>query len=195
MENLKKLVGEDIYKQHIEPKLGADKKYFFGEGDFIPKGRFDENNTQLKSQIKERDDQLKELQKAAAGNEELTKRIAELNALNEKTKSDYEAKLQQKEYDHEFEKALSAATPKDPKVLEALIDKEKLTFKDGKFAGLTEQIEALKKTHDYVFDTEPKQTPQRTGGPVLRGQQSKQQATQQPQGQQPWNRRSPYRQL
>ena len=195
MEKLKELIGEDVFKQHIEPKLDSEKKYFFGEGDFIPKGRFDENNTQLKTQIKERDNQLKDLKKAAAGNEELTKRINELTALNEKTKSDYEAKLQQKEYDYAFEKALSVAKPKDSKVLEALIDKEKLTFKDGKFVGLTEQIEALKKTHAYVFDTEQKSVHQRIGGPVFRGQQFKQEAPQSPQSQQPWNRRSPYRQL
>ena len=59
---LKQLVGEDVYKQHIEPKLGAEKKYFFGEGEFIPKGRFDEVNNQvkdLKTQITERDKQLR----------------------------------------------------------------------------------------------------------------------------------------
>ena len=48
---------------------------FFGEGEFIPKSRFDEVNNQVKdhkNQIAERDKQLEELKKFAKGNEELT---------------------------------------------------------------------------------------------------------------------------
>ena len=144
---LKQLVGEDVYKQHIEPKLGAEKKYFFGEGEFIPKGRFDEVNNQvkdLKTQITERDKQLEDLKKAAANNAELKKKIDELTDLNKKTREEYEKKIAEKEYEYEFEKSLSAAKPKDVKILKALIDQSKVTYKDGKFYGLSEQIEALK---------------------------------------------------
>ena len=144
---LKQLVGEDVYKQHIEPKLGAEKKYFFGEGEFIPKGRFDEVNNQvkdLKTQITERDKQLEDLKKAAANNDELKKKIDELTDLNKKTREEYEKKIAEKEYEYEFEKSLSAAKPKDVKILKALIDQSKVTYKDGKFYGLSEQIEALK---------------------------------------------------
>lgn len=202
---LKQLVGEDVYKQHIEPKLGAEKKYFFGEGEFIPKGRFDEVNNQvkdLKTQITERDKQLEDLKKAAANNDELKKKIDELTDLNKKTREEYEKKIAEKEYEYEFEKSLSAAKPKDVKILKALIDQSKVTYKDGKFYGLSEQIEALKKSHDYVFEAEQPPKPafptssglQPAGGKVVpsaAGNQAQQQQT----IQRPWNRRSPFKQI
>ena len=68
LENLKKLIGEDIFNQYIAPKIEG-KDYFFAEGkDFIPKSRFDEvneTNKELKNQIASRDSQLVELQKSA----------------------------------------------------------------------------------------------------------------------------------
>ena len=72
MEKLKKLLGEDLYKQ-VQEKLGTEKKYFFDEGEFIPKGRFDEVNNQnkeLKTSLSDRDNQLKDLGEKAKGNEE-----------------------------------------------------------------------------------------------------------------------------
>lgn len=192
MENLKKLVGEDVYKQHIEPKLGADKKYFFGEGDFIPKGRFDENNTSLKQQIADRDKQLAELKKTAVGNEELTAKLKALEDVNKQQTADYEAKLHQQEYDFNFDKLLNGANAKDTKILATLIDKEKLTYKDGQFTGFKEQVEAVKKTHPYIFAGEQQTPPVRTGGPNTNPALGKQTEFGQQQQTQPWNK-SPYR--
>ena len=45
---LKELLGEDVYNTHIAPKLDG-KNIFVGEGEFIPKGRFDEINNQAKT--------------------------------------------------------------------------------------------------------------------------------------------------
>jgi len=193
MENLKKLVGEDVFKEHIEPKLGAEKKYFFGEGDFIPKGRFDENNTSLKQQIKDRDNQLAELKKAAAGNDELSAKLKELEEANQKQTKEYEEKLFEQEFNFNFEKLLNSANPKDTKVLAALINKDKLVYKDGVFSGFDTQIAEIKKTHDYVFNdiADPNPKPNRTGN-VFRNSTTTQQQNQSTQ-QNPWNRRSPYR--
>ena len=99
MENLKKLVGEEVFNTYIAPKLAQDKKYFFGEGEFIPKGRFDEINNQAKdykSQIAERDKQIEDLRKSVSGNEELAKRLNELTEANKKQKEEYEKQLAQK---------------------------------------------------------------------------------------------------
>lgn len=51
MEKLKELLGEEIFNQYVSPKLGTDKKWFFGEGEFIQKGRFDKINNQAKDFI------------------------------------------------------------------------------------------------------------------------------------------------
>lgn len=192
MENLKKIVGEEVFKTHIEPKLTADKKYFFGEGEFIPSGRFNEVNNQVKdykAQIAERDKQIEELKKSASGNEELTKKLNELTEANKKQKDEYEAKLQKQEFDFAYNTALSGAGAKDPKVLDALIDKSKLIFKDGAFSGLNEQVEALKKTHDWVFAAPGNPTPNRIGTQIIGGNPGSSNQQNVPQGnQKPWNR-------
>ncbi len=170
MEKLKKLVGDDVFKQHIEPKLGTEKKYFFGEGEFIPKGRFDEVNTQVgdyKTQLADRDKQLKDLSDKAKGNEELTKQIEGLRTENQKKVDEYEAKLSKQAYDFAYNTELNSVGAKDAKVLDALIDKEKIVFKDGKFTGLAEQVETLKKSHDYVFNPTSNPAPLRIGNPIL----------------------------
>lgn len=172
MENLKKLVGEEVFKTHIEPKLTADKKYFFGEGEFIPSGRFNEVINQVKdykAQIAERDKQIEELKKSASGNEELTKKLNELTEANKKQKDEYEAKLQKQEFDFAYNTVLGSTGAKDLKVLDALIDKQKIVFKDGKFAGLQEQIDALKKTHDWAFNAPGTPTPNQIGVQIIPG--------------------------
>lgn len=169
MEDFKKLVGEDIFKTHIEPKLGTDKKYFFGEGDFIPKGRFDEVNNQIKdykAQLTDRDNQLKTLSEKAKGNEELTKQIEELRTNNQKQVEEYQSKLQAQEYDFAYKSVLNSVGAKDMKVLDALIDKEKVIYKNGQFSGLNEQIEGLRKTHDYVFNQVQNPNPIKIGSPI-----------------------------
>lgn len=172
LEKLKELLGEDVFNAHIAPKLGTDKKYFFGEGEFIPKSRFDEVNTQvkeLKDQISARDKQLEELQKSVKGNEDLVRQIEELRTANKKAVEEYEAKLHKQAYEFAYQTELSKAGAKDVKVLDALIDKEKITFKDGKFLGLQEQIEALKKSHDYVFATNANPLPGKLGAGINGG--------------------------
>lgn len=193
MENLKKLVGEEVFNTYIAPKLGQDKKYFFGEGEFIPKGRFDEINNQVKdykSQIAERDKQIEDLKKSVSGNEELTKRLNELTEANKKQKEEYEKQLAQKEFDYAYNLALSKAGAKDQKVLDALIDKTKLVFKDGNLSGLNEQLETLKKTHDWVFETPGAPTPNRAGFPPNPNPQLSPApgAGQELQNRKPWNR-------
>ena len=55
-----------------------------------------------------------------------------------------------------LEKALEKSKAKDSKILEKLIDKEKLSYeeKDGLFTitGLDEQIEKIKEEHNYLFN-------------------------------------------
>lgn len=193
MENLKKLVGEEVFNTHIAPKLAQEKNYFFGEGEFIPKGRFDEINNQAKdykSQIAERDKQIEDLRKSVSGNEELTKRLNELTEANKKQKEEYEKQLAQKEFDYAYNLALSKAGAKDQKVLDALIDKTKLVYKDGDLSGLNEQLEALKKTHDWVFEAPGAPTPSRAGFPSNPNPQLSPApgAGQELQNRKPWNR-------
>lgn len=165
MEKLKKLLGEDLYKQ-VQEKLGTEKKYFFDEGEFIPKGRFDEVNNQnkeLKTSLAERDTQLADLGEKAKGNEELTNKINELTEANKKIATDYETKIASREREYVIEGELSKIGAKNLKAVKALLDGEKIVVKDGQIAGLNEQIDALKKSDAYLFaETQP--VPPNKGG-------------------------------
>lgn len=191
MENLKKIVGNEIFDTHIKPKLQEGKSYFFGEGDFIPKGRFDEVNNQVKdykTQVTDRDKQLEDLKKNVKGNEELTKQLEALQTTNKTQKDEYEAKLQKQEYDFAYKTELSKVKAKDLDILGAKIDNTKIVYKDGKFSGLNEQIDALKKSHPYIFEDE-KLVPPRVGNQINAGNfQQNGQQQQQPTNVKPWNK-------
>lgn len=57
-----------------------------------------------------------------------------------------------------LDKALANSKAKDIKLLEKLLDSEKLTYeeKDGNYVvgGLDEQLKNIKNTHDYLFESE-----------------------------------------
>ena len=95
------------------------------------------------------------MQEKAKGNDDLTKQIEALQAANQTAAQEYESKLSKQAFDFSYKSNLEKANARDLKLLDALIDKEKVVFKDGNFTGLNEQIEALRKTHDYVFNGTP----------------------------------------
>lgn len=60
-----------------------------------------------------------------------------------------------------LDKALANSKAKDIKLLEKLLDNEKITYeeKDGNYivGGLDEQLKSIKNTHDYLFEQENNQ--------------------------------------
>lgn len=153
LENLKNVLGEELYKTIAHKFEG--KEYFFAEGkDYVPKARFDEvneNNKELKNQIASRDSQLTELQKAAKGNEELTKQIVDLQAANTKANEEYEAKILQMQKDYTLDSVLGKSGARNVNALKGMIDLSKCEFKDGTYKGLDEQIAQIKKDNDWLF--------------------------------------------
>ena len=130
-------------------------KVIEGYGQTVPKTRLDskiQEVNDLKGQIAERDTQLEELKKVDA--EGLQAKITELQTSNEQLKTDYEQKLQQRDFDYELENALRASKAKNPKAVKALLDVEKIQLVNGQFVGLEEQLTPLKSSDDYLFDAE-----------------------------------------
>lgn len=77
---------------------------------------------------------------------------------------DYKAKFEQAQadntkqlaglrFDHALESALATAKAKNPKAVQALLNRETLKFNDadGSIVGLSEQLETIKKDNDYLF--------------------------------------------
>lgn len=149
-------LGEDVVKQ-IDEKA-KDFKIDVAEEKLIPKSKFDEVNNEkneYKKQLGERDSQLATLQEKAKGNEELTKQIESLKTQNTKQAEEFQSKMAEREREFLLNEELSKAKTKNTKAVKALLDNEKIVLKDGKFEGLNEQIEALKKSDSYLFELGP----------------------------------------
>lgn len=158
LDKLKALVGEEVYNKYLAQALEG-KDYFFAEGkDFIPLSKFnDVNNSkkELENQIKQRDDQLSQLQKAVKGNEELTKQIESLQIANEKAKTDYEAQLLQLQKNHSLDNLLNGAGAKNKDALKGMLgDINAYEFKEGKHIGLEEKIAQIKKENAWLFESQ-----------------------------------------
>lgn len=116
------------------------------------KSTLETENAELTNQIGERDRQLTALRKEAGENVEMQRKIDELTELNKKTQTELEQKLQQQELDHAIDKALLAKKAKNLKAAKVLIDTEGLQVgKDGKVAGLDEQLKDIVKENGFLF--------------------------------------------
>lgn len=157
--SLKELLGEDLYKQVME-KVGDNKIAIVSDGNWFPKEKFNEvneSNKELKKQLTDRDTQLEELKTKATGNEELQNTIKTLQEDNKKIKNDYESKIQQQSFDFALKDALTGAKAKNPKAVEALLNKEAIKLDGDKLLGLEEQLKNLKESDSYLFDSEQQQ--------------------------------------
>lgn len=130
-------------------------KVIEGYGQMVPKTRLDakiQEVNDLKGQLTDRDTQLEELKKVDA--EGLQAKITELQTSNEQLKSDFEQKLQQRDYDYALDNALRDAKAKNPVAVKALLKTDTIQLVNGQFVGLDEQLTALKTSDDYLFAAE-----------------------------------------
>ena len=125
---------------------------------YIPKARFDEVNTAkntAEALVKERDGQLETLKNSTGDVEAMKQQIATLQADNKAKDEAHAAEIKQLKIDNAVEAALTGAKAKNNIAVKALLkdlDKAEL-LEDGTIKGLAEQIEALQKDADYLFDT------------------------------------------
>lgn len=66
-------------------------------------------------------------------------------------------------YNVALEKELTAAGAKDLKLVKTVLDTDKIKFEDGKIEGLSEQLESVKESYDYLFNQEDSGLPKFTG--------------------------------
>lgn len=125
-------------------------------GKYIPKERFDEVNTkkqQLETSVAERDKQLEDLKKSTGDVETLKKQIETLQNDNKTKEEAYKVELSNLKKNNALDLALAGAKVKNNKAIKALLDSEKIKLKDdGTLEGLTEQLEAIKKSDAYLFE-------------------------------------------
>ena len=73
-----------------------------------------------------------------------------------------------KEKNTAINQAISNAKGKNTKAILALVDNDKITYKDGKLEGLEDQLKELQKSDAYLFDAPAKldNIPQKDVGPT-----------------------------
>lgn len=131
--------------------------------------KLQEQKKQLEEASKNYEKQLKELSKNNADNEELKKQLEQLQLSNKELETKHAEEMNKLQFDFALDKGLSSAKVKDTKLIKALLDMENIKYQEGNLEGLDSQIEAIKTSHSYLFDTEQQQVPPGSGFNPLGG--------------------------
>ena len=100
-------------------------------------------------EVKTLQDQLKALQDKATVADTLTERVAQLT----KDVADRDATIASNNKQYRIKDELRGLHARNVDVIWPLLNLEKIAEKDGKLEGLAEQVEALKQSDAYLFDT------------------------------------------
>lgn len=157
---LKELLGEDLYNQVVE-KAGDKKLAVINDGNWFPKDKFDEvNNTKkrLETDLKDRDKQLADLQKAAGDVPALQDQITKLQADNKAATDKYNADMQELRLNTALKMALSGQVH-NADIVAKLLDKTKIELDDNGAikSGLDDQLTGLRESDGFLFV--PKEDP------------------------------------
>lgn len=172
LEALKEFLGDELYAQVTAKLKGHEDKVNFvnlADGGYVSKSKFDaetEKANTYKSQLEETKNQLGTLKQAAGNNEELSKKVSELQAKYDTDTAALNARLAAQDLDFSLSEKLRDASlgVRNPKTMMRLLDKAKLK-KDGEdILGLKEQLELLKKDDATLFLSEDDGAGKGTGG-------------------------------
>lgn len=159
--DLKELLGEESYNQLIT-KLGDKKIAVVSDGNWIPKEKFDQVNSdkkEYKKQVDNLNTELDKLQDQLKDNQGAQDKIKELQGKIESS----EKAMTKVRKDTAIDIALTKAKSKNIKAVKSNLDLEKIELnEDGYIKGLDDQLTKLKESDSYLFEEET--PPGGTGG-------------------------------
>ena len=153
--SLKEILGEELYSQ-VADKLGDKKIAIVSDGNWIPKNKFDDVNTEknnYKTQVDNLNQELGKLKKQLEDNQGATATIEDLQKqIKEKEEEMIKVRKQ-----NAIKLEVLKANPRDvADILPHLKDESITINEDGTVTGLKEQLEGLKENKGYLFkETEP----------------------------------------
>lgn len=154
LDFLKPVLGDELFAQVADKVKGSGLNLVnIADGSYIPKAKFDEQLDKVKGlqkDLADRDEQIKQEQAKNATVDALNMQIDQL-------KQDVAAKTQQLDsltMDYDIKDFVRAAKPKDLDIVVGLLNREKISKKDGKLSGVEEQLKALQESKGFLFDTE-----------------------------------------
>lgn len=140
------------------------------DANYVPKHRFDEVNSELKTTkglVADRDKQIKDLKKFEGTNQELQDKIKELEETNRNADTQHQETLKAERKKNAVRLVLledEKNRPFDTEMVLGLVDLTKVELgEDGKIvSGFKEQHDSLKKEKQFLFRTvkEPDNNPQ-----------------------------------
>lgn len=115
-------------------------------------------NEALKSQMSERDKDLKKLRSQVKDNEDLTAQFNDLKKKYDKDTAGLTQKLAANRLNSAIDQSLSKAKVRNNKAIRGLLNMDKIKLDDdGNLTGLDDQIKSLHKSDAYLFDDGAKQ--------------------------------------
>lgn len=156
---LKELLGEELYNKVMEKVGDKHKIAIVSDGNWIPKAKFDDINTEknsYKSQIDRLNNELNTLKTKAANNVEVTKQIESLQEQIIKKENEIENIRKM----NAIELNVLKANPIDIADIMPHINTDIITLENtGRIVGLEEQIKSIKEQKPYLFkDNQPSGT-------------------------------------
>lgn len=151
MEFLKDTFGTEAltYDQLAEKLKGNDKIKLanLATGEYVSKSKYDTLELakgELQTQL-------------ATANTKLEGYDPEWKVKAEQAEKDAQTKISAMQFDLSLDAALSAAKARSPKAVKAMLNMDGLKLNDGQIIGLNEQLETVKKEHDYLFESDKQQ--------------------------------------
>ena len=119
----------------------------------------------MKSQIDERNKDLKKLQSQVKDNEDLSGQFKDLQSKYKEDTENLTNKLHAVKLNSAIEQFLTHNKVRNTKAAKALLDNDTIKLnEDGTVQGLKEQVEAMKKSDPYLFDEGSKEDYKPTNG-------------------------------
>lgn len=113
-----------------------------------------------KSQVTDRDKQIKSLSTAAKDNEELRAKFAEVEKANKEKDKEWSSKLASQKKEFAISSALSKAGALENKAVLPFIDTGKVSLdENGNLLGFQEQVDAAKQNYGFLFKKDEPQKP------------------------------------
>lgn len=145
---LSRMKENKIYTTSLE---NADVRY----------NKLKEDKKDLETQLGKANTTIADLDKLKIDNQELQGKLTNY----ETEKANYEKALKDKDFNYALDKALSGYKCKDTELIKALIKRDNIKFEGDNVIGLKEQMDAIQKERDYLFEKEVKGTGSfKTGG-------------------------------
>ena len=154
---LKPVLGDELFTQVSDKLSGATGITLanIADGTYVPKAKFDDERTKAKNlatQVNDLTQQLADAQKNAGDVDALNQQITKLT----QDVTDRDNKLASLSTDYDIKDALRAAKARDVDIVFGLLDRSKITSKDGKLSGVDEQVKAIRESKGFLFESDEK---------------------------------------